>query len=287
MKSTKFQAYCSLSKPRIVTLILVTTAIGFFFGAQGISDYGLFSLALIGTALCCAGSAVLNCYLERDVDKKMKRTMNRPLPSGEVAPAEALGFGLLLVLLGVVLLVWKVNLLTGFLALLTAFLYVLVYTPLKRLTWLNTLIGAIPGALPPMGGWAAATGELSLGAWVLFLILLLWQHPHFYAIAWMYREDYLRGGFKMLPCVEPDGTRTFQQILWCSAMLIPVSLLPTALGMSGYVYFTGALLLGMGLMFASITVARSKSIPDARKLLRASVIYLPLLLVLIVTDAGF
>jgi protoheme IX farnesyltransferase len=287
MKSTKFQAYCSLSKPRIVTLILVTTAIGFFFGAKGISDYVLFSLALFGTALCCAGSAVLNCYLERDVDKKMKRTMNRPLPSGEIAPAEALGFGLLLVLLGVVLLVWKVNLLTGFLALLTAFLYVLVYTPLKRLTWLNTLIGAIPGALPPMGGWAAATGELSLGAWVLFLILLLWQHPHFYAIAWMYREDYLRGGFKMLPCVEPDGTRTFRQILWCSAMLIPVSLLPTLLGMSGYVYFSGALVLGVGLLFASVTVARSKSIPDARKLLRASVIYLPLLLVLIVTDAGF
>lgn len=286
MKS-KFQSYCSLSKPRIVTLILVTTAIGYFFGGQGIHSYSKFFLTLFGTALCCGGAAVLNCYIERDIDKLMKRTMKRPLPTGEVSPAEALAVGILLVLSGVVLLVWKVNLLTGFLALLTAFLYVLVYTPLKRITWLNTLVGAIPGALPPMGGWAAATGELSLGAWVLFLILFLWQHPHFYAIAWMYKDDYLRGGLKMLPCVEPDGESTFRQIIWTSVFLIPISLLPTVLGMSGYVYFYGALVLGLALLAAGIAVSRTKSLPDAKRLLRASVIYLPLLLALIVTDAGF
>ncbi|MBN8550389.1 MAG: heme o synthase [Deltaproteobacteria bacterium] len=283
----KVQAYCSLSKPRIVTMILVTTAIGYFFGAHGIPSYLHLFLTLLGTGLCCAGAAVLNCYLERDIDKKMKRTMRRPLPAGEVAPAEALGVGIVLVLAGTLFLAWKINLLTGFLALLTAFLYVLIYTPLKRVTWLNTLIGAIPGALPPMGGWAAATGDLSLGAWVLFLILFFWQHPHFYAIAWMYREDYLRGGLKMLPCVEPDGNSTFRQILWFSVLLIPISLLPTFMGMSGYLYFYGALLLGLALLAAGVVVARSRSVADAKQLLRASVIYLPLLLILIVTDAGF
>lgn len=285
--NSKIQAYCTLSKPRIVSLVLVTTAIGYFFGAQGIDSYLQLSVTLLGTALCCAGSAVLNCYLERDIDKKMKRTMNRPLPAGEIAPADALGFGILLVLLGTILLAWRINLLTGFLALLTAFLYVLVYTPLKRVTWLNTFIGAIPGALPPMGGWSAATGTLDLGAWVLFLILLLWQHPHFYAIAWMYRDDYIRGGFKMLPCIESDGARTFRQIILYSVALIPISLLPTLLGMSGWIYFMGALILGIGLLLSGIEVYKSHSVQDARKLLRASVIYLPLLLVLIVTDAGF
>ncbi len=286
MKS-KIQAYCSLSKPRIVTLVLVTTAIGYFFGARGFDSYARLALTLLGTALCCAGSAVLNCYIERDIDKKMKRTMRRPLPAGEIAPAEALGFGIILVLAGTILLVWKINLLTGFLALLTAFLYALVYTPLKRITWLNTFVGAIPGALPPMGGWAAASGELSLGAWVLFLILFVWQHPHFYAIAWMYRDDYLRGGLKMLPCIEPDGASTFRQIVWYSVFLIPVSLLPTLMGMSGMIYLTGALLLGLGLLLSGITLSRSKSLRDAKRVLRASVIYLPLLLILIVTDAGF
>lgn len=265
----------------------MTTAIGFFFGGQGIHSYSRLLLTLFGTGLCCAGAAVLNCYLERDIDKKMKRTMRRPLPAGEVAPAEALGIGIVMVLAGTVFLAWKINLLTGFLALLTAFLYVLVYTPLKRVTWLNTFVGAIPGALPPMGGWAAATGNLSLGAWVLFLILFVWQHPHFYAIAWMYKDDYERGGLKMLPCVEPDGDSTFRQIIWFSLVLIPLSLVPTLMGMSGYVYFYGAMLLGFGLLAAGVSVSKSRSVIDAKRLLRASVIYLPLLLILIVTDAGF
>lgn len=279
--------YLELSKPRIVTMILVTTTIGFFMGGQGIESPALLALTLLGTALSCAGAAALNNYLERDIDGLMKRTMKRPIPSGQIAPGHALAFGVIMVLAGVTLLATTVNLLTAFLSLLTAFLYVIVYTPLKRLTWLNTLVGAVPGAIPPLGGWAAATGELSFGAWVLFLILFLWQHPHFYAIAWMYREDYARGGLKMLPVVHPDGLSTFRQIIVYSALLIPISLLPTIIGMSGSVYFWGALLMGVGLLATGALLAFTRSVVDARRLLRASVIYLPLLLVLIVSDKGF
>jgi len=284
---TKALDYLELTKPRIVSLVLVTAAIGFFLGGQSLRPFSLLFYMLIGTALSCGGAAVLNCFLEREADAKMKRTCKRVLPSGKISPADALGFGLLLVLLGTILLVWKVNLLTGFLALLTTFLYVLVYTPLKKVTWLNTFIGAIPGALPPLGGWAAATGELSLGAWVLFAILFVWQHPHFYAIAWMYKDDYGRGGFKMLPVVEPDGKSTFRQIVVYSLILIPVSLLPTIIGMSGYIYFWGALFLGCYMLLEGLSLYRTKTASGARGLLRTSIIYLPLLLILIVTDVGF
>lgn len=280
-------AYISLCKPRIVTLVLVTHALGFFLGGKGIVSYETLFYTLLGTGLACAGAGVLNCYLERDVDALMKRTMKRPIPSGIISPLDALTFGVFLVLFGTVFLVWQVNLLTGFLALLTAFLYTHVYTPLKRVTWLNTIVGAVPGALPPMGGWSAATGEVSLGAWVLFLILFLWQHPHFYAIAWMFRDDYARAGIKMLPCVEPDGVSTFRQALLCSALLVPASLIPTFIGMSGYVYLCGALVLGLAMLKVALLAAQSRSIPDARALLRASVLYLPILLVLIVADASF
>jgi heme o synthase len=220
LSAQTFKAYCELTKPRIMSLVLVTASIGYFLGGQGIRSYLQLLLMLTGTAFCCGGAGVLNHYLERDADLRMKRTRGRPLPAGIVAPADALAFGIVLVILGTVLLVWKVNLLTGFLALLTAFLYALVYTPLKRVTWLNTFVGAIPGAIPPMGGWAAATGGLEVGAWILFLILFVWQHPHFYSIAWMYKEDYERGGFKMLPVVEPDGKSTFRQIVIYSVLLI-------------------------------------------------------------------
>jgi protoheme IX farnesyltransferase len=203
-----------------------------------------------------------------------------------VTPSEALSFGLILVLLGVSLLAWQVNLLTGFLSLLTVFLYVLVYTPLKRVTWWNTVIGAIPGALPPMGGWAAATGSLDLGAWVLFLILFVWQHPHFYAIAWMYREDYKRGGFKMLPVVEPDGRSTFRQVIWFSVVLVPVSLLPGFLGMAGAVYTWGMAVLSLGMLWYGVVLARTHSVQDARVLLKVSVIYLPLFFILILGDSS-
>lgn len=280
-------AYTELTKPRILTLVLVTTALGFFLGARGVYSLPLFFFTMVGAALVCSGASALNQYLECETDKLMFRTRNRPIPSGVISPDAALSFGITLLLSGVILLCWKVNLLTAFLSLLTAFLYVLVYTPMKRMTWLNTTFGAIPGAIPPMGGWAAAAGQLDLGAWALFLILFVWQHPHFYAIAWMAKDDYARAGFKMLPVIEPDGKSTFWQIVLFSIALIPVSMLPTIIGMSGKLYFYGAALLSIGILVLGITLFNSKSNLDAKKLLKATVLYLPLVLFLIVIDVGF
>ena len=284
-KNSKISAYMSLTKPRILTMVLVMSAAGFFLGANGsLRPLDTFFIAMLGTALSSAGAAVLNHYLERDSDELMHRTKKRPLPSGDVSPEEALSFGIQLVLMGVGLLAWQVNLLTGFISLLTVFLYVLVYTPLKKVTWWNTAIGAIPGALPPVGGWTAASGKLELGAWIIFLILFVWQHPHFYAIAWMYKEDYARGGFKMLPVVHPDGRSTFNQIIGFSIILIPISLLPVLSGMAGALYGWGMGILGIGMLAMGIQLARTKSVQDAKALLKASVIYLPLFFALILGD---
>ena len=283
---TLLQACFELTKPRIVAMVLVAAALGFHLGGQGGADLALLGLTLLGTALTASGSGVLNHYLERDVDALMRRTRSRPLPAGEVPPSAALSLGFLLILGGQVVLVLGVNLLTAWLALLTAFLYVVVYTPLKRLTWLNTSLGSIPGALPPVGGWAAATGGLDAGAWVLFAILFAWQHPHFYAIAWIFRDDYRRGGFRMLPVLEEDGHRTCRQILAFSVMLLAFSVLPATLGMSGKLYGAGALVLGLLMLAPGVTLARSRSIGDARRLLRASVLYLPLLFLLSIVDRG-
>lgn len=196
-------------------------------------------------------------------------------------------FGIILVLIGVSILAAEINILTAFLSLLTAFLYVLVYTPLKKISWLNTTIGAIPGAIPPMGGWAAAGGELDVGAWILFLILFIWQHPHFYAIAWMFKEDYKKGGFKMLSVLDPQGKKMFTQIKFFVILMIPVSLLPTMIGMSGQIYFYGALVLSIGLFWVARTFLLSKTFVDAQKLLRATIMYLPILLFLIIFDVTF
>lgn len=283
----KLDAYIELMKPGIMGLVLVTTALGYYLGGSGVQSWRTLIMLLLGTSLTCGGSAVLNHYLERDADAKMRRTMKRPLPLGLVNPSEALLFGIVIVLLGTVLLVGQVNLLTGYLSLLTAFLYVLVYTPLKRVTWMNTMVGAIPGAIPPLGGWAAATGDIGVGAWILFAILFLWQHPHFYAIAWMYREDYERGGFKMLPVVDPSGRSTFRQILFFSIVLIPISILPSVIGISGWFCGVGTALLGIGLLVYGTNLWRSGSMVDARRLMFASIAYLPILLLLIVADRGF
>ncbi|MCL4126754.1 UNVERIFIED_CONTAM: hypothetical protein GTU68_029691, partial [Idotea baltica] len=280
----KYSAYLELAKPSILKLVLVTTALGYFLAKNEFSGFLILFYTLIGTALACGGAGALNHYIERDLDSKMKRTACRPIPSGLIAPNDALAFGILLVIFGTAFLVWQVNLLTGFLALMTAFLYVFVYTPLKRITWLNTFIGAIPGAIPPMGGWAAATGGLELGAWALFLILFVWQHPHFFAIAWMYRDDYKKAGFKMLPSIDEDGTRTFKQIIYYSVLLIPVSLLPTFLGLTSFVYAIGALIIGVLLLITGFEVSRLRTTKAAGKLLRGTVIYLPILFVLIILD---
>ena len=216
----------------------------------------------------------------------MVRTRGRALPAGLIEPHRALTLGVGLVLFGVLLLAWKVNLLTGFLVLMAGFLYVLVYTPLKRITWLNTSFGAIPGAIPPMAGWVAATGRLDPGAWVLFAILFAWQHPHFYAIAWMFREDYRAAGFKMLPVVEPSGKRMFRHTIVFSILLLAVSLLPTVVGVTGKPYFCGALLGGLLMIVIALQFARERELADARRLLKATIVYLPALLLLIALDAG-
>ena len=280
-------SYIELTKPRILSMVLVTTTIGYFLAAKGIHPLGTLFLTLFCVGCSTGGSAALNNYLEREVDGKMVRTRDRALPAGLIQPANALAFGISLVLLGLFILIWAVNLLTGFLVLLAAFLYVLVYTPMKRLTWLNTTFGAIPGAIPPLCGWAAATGRLDAGAWVLFLILFAWQHPHFYAIAWMFKDDYRDAGFKMLPVVDPSGVSTFRQTILFAILLLGVSVLPTMIGMTGKVYCIGALLMGLALLAVGVLFTRSKSFLDARRLLKASVIYLPLLLILIIIDAGF
>lgn len=285
-QSLPLQPLIDLAKPRIVAMVLVTTTLGFFLGGNGIESLPALLLTLLGVGCATAGAAVLNNYLEREPDGKMVRTRHRALPAGLVQPEHALGLGITLVLAGLLVLIAAVNLLTAFLVLLAAFLYVVVYTPMKRLTWLNTTFGAIPGAIPPLCGWAAATGRLDGGAWVLFAILFAWQHPHFFAIAWMFRDDYANAGFKMLPVVEPSGATTFRLTVLFSVLLLGVSVLPAWIGMTGPVYFWGAVLTGLGLLAAGAAFARAQTLPDARRLLRASVLYLPLLLLLIILDAG-
>lgn len=278
------RAYLELTKPRITTMVMVTAAIGLLLGNGGIPPVGLFAALMAGTALTSGGAAVLNHFFEREIDARMERTRNRPLPTGVIEPSHALQFGVLLCMAGLVILVWQVNLLTAFLALLTIFLYVVVYTPMKRWSWANTIVGAIPGALPPMGGWAAATGTVGVEAWGLFAILFLWQQPHFYAIAWMFRHDYRRGGLRMLPVVEPDGKSTFRQIIFCSLLLLPASILPTVTGLTGPLYMVGALILGVAFTWSGVILGKTGSFNDARRVLRASIIYLPLLLALIILD---
>ncbi len=279
--------YWTLTKPRIAFLVLVTAALGFFWGGQGIHAPLLFGCLLVGTGLTTCGSSVLNQYLERDVDGLMERTRHRPLPAGRVKPGTALSMGFALVLGGVFFLLFTAGLLTAFLALLSAFLYVVVYTPMKRQNWLNTSLGAVPGALPPVGGWTAATGTLDPGAVVLFLILFAWQHPHFYAIAWLFRDDYRRGGFKMLPVVEPDGNSTCWQVVGYLVLLLIFSVLPSFMGLTGPFYLAGALFLGSLFLGSGLALSFTRSATSARRLLKASVLYLPLLLVLSVVDAGF
>jgi len=279
-----FGPYLELAKPRIVALVLVSTAIGFYLAGQGITSWALLALTLLGTGFTAGGAGALNHYLERHVDALMHRTRSRPLPKGLIRPAEALSYGLLLVLGGVALLAWQVNLLTGFLALLTTFLYVLVYTPMKRISWLNTTIGAIPGALPILGGWTAASGSLSLEAWILFAIMFLWQHPHFYAIAWMFHQEYEEAGFKMLPPMEPRGKWTAWQIIGFLVILIPTSILPAITGLSGMLYLTGAVLLGLIFLLSTLPFLYHTTRQNARTILLASVAYLPLWLGLIVVD---
>ncbi len=280
----RLASFVELTKPRITFLIVLTSAAGFALGSRGHVDYAAMLSAMLGVALLSSGIATLNQYMERDLDALMRRTASRPLPSGKLLPWEALLFGVGLTVLAEVYLAVLVNPLAALLGLTVISGYLFGYTPLKTKTSLSTLVGAFPGAVPPLVGWAAARGEIGIGAWVLFAILFLWQFPHFLAIAWMYREDYSRAGILMLPVVEPDGRVTAQQIVIYTVLLLPVSLLPAALGISGKVYLCGAIILGLLFLYSSLRAAFSKSRQEARRLLLASVIYLPLLFILMVLD---
>lgn len=277
-------AYFELTKPRITFLIVLTSAAGFSLASRSGVDYVSMLSALFGIALLSSGIAALNQYAERDLDGLMRRTATRPLPTGKVAPWEALAFGSALTVVAEAYLLVFVNPLSALLGLTVIAGYLFAYTPLKTRSSLSTVVGAFPGAVPPLIGWSAATGTLSIEAWVLFSILFLWQFPHFLAIAWMYREDYGRAGILMLPVVEPDGRVTAQQIVVYTLMLIPVSLLPTVLGVSGRIYFFGAIALGLLFLYSSIRAAFSMSRQHARQLLLASVLYLPLLFILMVVN---
>jgi len=277
-------AYVELTKPRITFLIVLTSAAGFGLASRRGIDYLALVSALLGIALLSSGIATLNQYAERDLDGLMRRTAGRPLPSGKLAPWEALAFGAGLTITAEVYLLLLVNPLSALLGLTVIAGYLFGYTPLKTRSSLSTVVGAFPGAVPPLIGWTAATGALSIEGWVLFAILFLWQFPHFLAIAWMYREDYSRAGILMLPVVEPDGRVTAQQIVLYTLMLIPVSLLPTVLGISGRFYFFGAIVLGLLFLYSSIRAAFSMSRQQAKQLLLASVLYLPLLFILMVVN---
>ena len=275
-----------LSKLNILSLVLVATFLGFYLGSNGEMDYIKLLLTLLGTALTAAGSGSLNHYLERDADKKMDRTRNRPLPSGTLTPLFAVLYGMALVVVGSVTLAYFVNLLTGFLSLLTAFLYIVVYTPLKKITWLNTSIGSIPGAIPIIGGWTAASNSISPMALVLFGIMYLWQHPHFYAIAWLCKNDYAKANFKMLPVIEESGTRTMRQIFWHLLLMIPLSFLPVIQGNLGIIYLVGVTIITFIFFMSALPLAKDRSNKSALLLLKASVLYLPVLLFIIIIDKG-
>ncbi len=265
-------------------MVVMTTAAGFLLTAPRPLHWLLMCHALIGTALVASGASALNQVVERHTDARMRRTARRPLPAGRLKVEKALYFGLMISVAGVVYLALLVNWLTAVLGALTLASYVFIYTPLKRKTSLSTLIGAVPGAAPPVMGCSAATGEIGLLAAMLFAILFLWQMPHFLAIAWLYRNDYQRGGFPMLTIGRLSGPRTARQMILFAAVLIPVSVLPSIFGFSGVAYLVGALVLGLVFLGYCIGFSRRHSAGAARRLLLASVIYLPVVLLLMVAD---
>ena len=276
--------YIALTKPRITWLILMSTGMGYYFGFTGTWDLWSLLHTIVGTGLIASGTAALNQWYERDADARMRRTDQRPLPAGEITPRNALLFGLLLSILGFVELGAGVNWLSAGLGLFTLVTYLGIYTPLKQVSPISTTLGAVPGAMPPLIGFAAASGTLSAEAWVLYAILFLWQFPHFYAIAWMYREDYARAGIKMLPVVEPDGDSTVHQMLLFSVVLIPVSLLPRYLDMTGNFYVAGTLAAGVAFVAACVRMGQDRTLLKARKVLLVSVVYLPVLYGLLLLD---
>ncbi len=281
---SKVTDYWTLTKPEVNFLVLVSTLVGFYLGSRGPLRFVLLAHTLLGTLLVASGTGTLNQFVEREFDAHMRRTARRPLPAGRLTPSQAFWFGILLSMTGGLYLALAVNPLSSALALFTLATYLLFYTPLKRKTPLCTLVGAFPGAMPPLIGWAAARGSLSLEAWILYAMVFLWQFPHFLAIAWMYREDYARAGYLMLPVEDREGRSMAGQVLGFSLALVPVSLIPTLLGQVGLTYFFGALVLGLGFFTYGARLAFSRSNAMARRLLLASIVYLPLVFGLMILD---
>lgn len=277
-------AYLALTKPDVSFLVVLTTAAGFYMGTRGPLDLGRLAGTVLGTTLVAAGTSALNHYFERATDAKMRRTASRPLPSGQLQPTEALWFGVGLAAAGTLYLALAVGALASLLGLATCISYLGAYTPLKKRTTLATLVGAFPGAVPPLIGWAAARGSLSFDAWILYAIMFLWQFPHFMAIAWMYREDYARAGIRVLSVTDRSGVATFRQILLTALALVPISLLPVIVGLAGVRYLFGALVLGLALIQTCLWAARSKANVRAKWLMHATVLHLPLLLGLMIFD---
>jgi len=282
---SKASAFYELTKPGITRLVLVTTAAGFYLAGGSASSLLTFVNALIATALVASGTNALNQWFERDADANMRRTARRPLPSGQLTSREAVLFAWGISLIGLVYLAVFVNMLTAFVVGFTLGSYVFIYTPLKKKTWVSTLIGAVPGALPIIAGWTATGRPLNAAAWALFAIMFVWQMPHFFALAWIYREDYRNAGFQMLTVVDATGSRAAMQAALYTAVLIPISILPTAFGLTGMIYLVGALVLGIAFLFPTLLmVFRGPSNKFAWRTFIASIAYLPLLLFLMVID---
>lgn len=273
----------AMTKPGITLMVALTTVLGFLLAGGALLSWRL-AATLLGTCLVAAGASVLNQFWERAPDALMRRTADRPLPTGRIDPDVALLFGVALGIAGLLELALAVDALTAALGAAALAGYVFAYTPLKKVSSLATVVGAVPGALPPMMGWCAVRGEVDLAAWALFGILFFWQMPHFLAIAWLCREDYARGGFPMLPVLDPGGAWTGRQSVLYGAALVPVSLLPSLLGLAGAWYFGGALALGLGYLGFSLAFARRRSTPGARRLMFASLLYLPALLAVLLLD---
>ncbi len=286
--------YLELMKPELTGLSVLTTLCGFYLATSGTLNGWLFFHTGIGTLFVGGGAGALNQFIERRYDALMKRTDHRPLPAGRLSPLEVCIFGSLISLIGIVQLVLFTNVLTGFLGILTWSTYLFLYTPLKRVTPFSTVIGGIPGALPPVMGWTAVRNEITTEAWILFAILFCWQMPHFFSLAWMYRKDYARAGFKILTVADDDGNRTSRQILWYTMMLIPVSLTPTFLGMTGITSIIGSIVLGTGFLSIAILLSKYSGHTDqedlakvnsySRRMFFASLVYLPALMILMVLD---
>jgi protoheme IX farnesyltransferase len=278
--------YLELGKARLSLLVLATTAVGYVVASRGDLSWRGLLLTVLGTALTSSGSLACNQYIERARDARMERTRHRPLPAGTIAPAQALRAGVASIAVGLAVLAAFANLLTAALALTVVVVYLGFYTPMKPRTPLCTLVGAVCGAIPPMMGWSAAAGRLEIGAWILAAVLFLWQIPHFLALAWLYREDYERGGFRMLPVLDRSGVVTGRMVILYSLALLPIGLAATLAGMAGWVFLAGSVVLGMGLLALGVRLARVRTDRSARALFFASLVYLPVLLTLLVVDRG-